>query len=151
VLRLPLIGPAVRYALVERFCRVMSSMSAGGVALPDALRVATHSLRNLVFVRSLTTVGEAMLEGQGLAGPLGRTGLFPGTAARMIRVGEETGTLDTQLDVAARYFEGELDYKLKKVTAFFEPAVIIFVGLLVGFVALALVQAMYGVFDQVEV
>ena len=124
-------------------------MAAAGVALPEALRVATESLRNRVFIRSLARVNEEMLEGQGLAVPLSRTRLFPGTAARMIRVGEETGTLETQLEVTARYYESELDYKLKKLTAIFEPAIIIVVGLVVGFVAIAMVTAMYGIFDQV--
>ncbi len=149
LLGLPIIGPTIQYALVERFCRVLASMAAAGVALPEALRVATESLRNRVFIRALGRVGEAMLEGQGLAVPLSRTKLFPGTAARMIRVGEETGTLETQLEVTARYYESELDYKLKKLTAIFEPAIIIVVGLVVGFVAIAMVTAMYGIFGQI--
>ena len=126
-------------------------MAGAGVPLPEALRVATASLRNRVFIRSLSHVGEAMLHGEGLAHPLAATHLFPATAVRMIRVGEETGTLDTQLDVTARYYESELDYKVKKLTALFEPAVIIVMGLLVGFVAVALVSAMYGIFNQVKV
>ena len=69
----------------------------------------------------------------------------------MIRVGEETGTLDTQLEVAAGYYERELDYKIKRLTALFEPAVIVVMGLIVGFVAIALVSAMYGIFNQVKV
>jgi type IV pilus assembly protein PilC len=149
LLGLPIIGGTIRFALVERFCRVLASMAAAGVALPEALRVATESLRNRVFIRSLSRVNEEMLEGQGLAVPLSRTRLFPGTAARMIRVGEETGTLETQLEVTARYYESELDYKLKKLTAIFEPAIIIAVGLVVGFVAVAMVSAMYGIFGQV--
>jgi len=92
-----------------------------------------------------------MFEGEGLATPLIRTGLFPATAAQMMRVGEETGTLDTQLSVTARYYEGELDYKIKKVTSLIEPVVIIAMGGVVGFVAIALVSAMYGVFGQVAV
>jgi type IV pilus assembly protein PilC len=151
LLRLPLIGSTVRFSLVERFCRVLSSMAGAGVALPEALRVATESLRNLVFTRSLAHVSEAMLHGEGLARPLAASGLFPPTAARMIRVGEETGTLDAQLDVTARYYESELDYKIKKLTGIFEPAVIIVMGLIVGFVAIALVSAMYGIFGQVNV
>jgi type IV pilus assembly protein PilC len=149
LLSLPIIGPTIQFALVERFCRVLASMAAAGVALPEALRVATESLRNRVFIRALGRVGEEMLEGQGLAVPLSRTRLFPGTAARMIRVGEETGTLETQLEVTARYYESELDYKLKKLTAIFEPAIIIVVGLVVGFVAIAMVTAMYGIFGQI--
>src|SRR5262249_30742903 len=151
LLRAPVVGDTIRTAMVERFCRVLSSMAGAGVPLPDALRVATQSLRNRVFMRSLSTVGDAMLRGEGLAGPLSTSKLFPPTAARMIRVGEETGTLDAQLDVTARYYEGELDHKLKKLTAFFEPAVIIIMGGVVGFVAIAMVSAMYGIFNQVNV
>ena len=150
LLRLPVVGDTIRTALVERFCRVLSSMAGAGVPLPDALRVATQSLRNRVFIRSLGNVGEAMLRGEGLARPLSTSKLFPATAARMIRVGEETGTLDAQLDVTAHYYEGELDHKLKKLTAFFEPAVIILMGGVVGFVAIAMVSAMYGIFNQVN-
>jgi len=151
VLKVPALGPTVRFALVERFCRILSSMVGAGVALPEALRVATESLRSLVFMRALSRVGEALLEGEGLAAPLAATALFPMTAAQMMRVGEETGTLDAQLEVAARYYEGELDYKLKKLISLFEPAVIIVMGLVVGFVAVALVSAMYGIFNQVNV
>jgi type IV pilus assembly protein PilC len=150
-LRLPVLGDAVRFTLIERFCRILASMASAGVPLPEALRVATESLRNTVFTRALAQVSAAMLEGEGLARPLSRTGIFPSTAARMIRVGEETGTLDAQLEVTARYYESELDYKIKKVTALFEPAIIILMGGIVGFVAVALVSAMYGIFSQVQV
>jgi type IV pilus assembly protein PilC len=151
VLAVPVLGDTIQFALVERFCRVLASMASAGVPLPEALRVASESLNNRVFAGSLAHVGEAMLEGEGLARPLAGTHLFPGTAARMIRVGEETGTLDNQLEATARYYEGELDYKIKKLTALFEPAVIIVMGGIVGFVALALVEAMYGIFNQVHV
>ena len=63
----------------------------------------------------------------------------------MFKVGEETGTLDMQLAVAATYFDRELEHRIKKFTTMFEPIMIIFVGVIVGFVALALVSAMYGV------
>lgn len=150
-LAMPVIGDTIQYALVERFCRVLASMVSAGVNLPEALRVSTDSLRNLVYVRGLDGVAESMLEGQGLAAPLARTKLFPGTATQMLRVGEETGSLDSQLEVTAEYYEVELDYKIKRLTSLFEPAVIIFMGLIVGFVAVALVSAMYGIFNQVKV
>jgi type IV pilus assembly protein PilC len=151
VLSVPVVGTTIQFALVERFCRILASMVTAGVALPEALRVATDSLRNRVYIRSLSSVNEMMLEGQGIAGPLARTSLFPATAVQMLRVGEETGTLDNQLEVTAQYYETELDYKIKKLTSLFEPAVIIVMGVLVGFVAIALVSAMYGVFHQVKV
>ena len=91
-----------------------------------------------------------MMQGRGLAEPLARTGLFPGAAQQMFRVGEETGTLDTQLDTAANYYHRELDVRVKHFTSLFEPAVIIFMGVVVGFVAVALVSAMYGIYNQVK-
>jgi type IV pilus assembly protein PilC len=96
-------------------------------------------------------VSEARLEGEGISGPLARTQLFPGTATQMLRIGEETGSLDDQLRVTAEYYEVELDYKIKKLTAIFEPLVIVVMGGIVGFVAIALVSAMYGIFQQVNV
>ncbi|MEV4260059.1 type II secretion system F family protein [Kribbella sp. NPDC049584] len=150
VLAVPVIGPTIQFALVERFCRILSSMVSAGVQLPQALRVATGSLPNRVYRRSLAGVMEAMLQGEGLARPLAATKLFPATAAQMIRVGEDTGTMDAQLEVTAQYYEGELDYKLKKLIGLFEPAVIVLMGGVVGFVAIALVSAMYGIFRQVQ-
>jgi type IV pilus assembly protein PilC len=150
LLKIPLLGDTLRFALVERFCRILASMVSAGVSLPTSLRVSTDSLRNRVFMRQLARVSESMLEGEGLATPLARSKLFPGTASMMLRVGEETGTLDTQLGVTARFYESELDHRLKKFTAAFEPAVIVGMGLIVGFVAVSMVQAMYGLFTQVH-
>ncbi|HJQ04581.1 MAG TPA: type II secretion system F family protein [Nocardioides sp.] len=151
LLKMPVVGETIQYALVERFCRVLSSMVSAGVNLTESLQVTTDSLRNRVFIRRLNGVAEQMLEGQGISAPLARTGLFPGTATSMLRVGEETGSLDTQLEVTAEYYEDELDYKIAKLTSLFEPAVIIVMGGVVGFVAVALVSAMYGIFNQVQV
>jgi type IV pilus assembly protein PilC len=151
LLKVPVVGETIRFVMVERFARILAAMVGAGVSLPEALRVATESLRNRVFMRALSGVGESMFRGEGLAQPLTRTGLFPTTATQMIRVGEETGTLDAQLETTASYYEGELRYKIERLTALFEPAVIIAMGCIVGFVAVALVSAMYGVFNQVSV
>ena len=151
LLKIPVLGETIRYALVERFCRVLSSMVGAGVNLSEALAVTTDALRNRVFIKRLSQVSDAMHEGEGISGPLARTQLFPGTATQMLRVGEETGSLDDQLRVTAEYYEVELDYKIKKLTAIFEPLVIIVMGGIVGFVAIALVSAMYGIFQQVDV
>jgi type IV pilus assembly protein PilC len=146
LLALPVLGVTVRFALIERFTRVLASMVGAGVPLPEAMRVATESLNNRVFTMALDSARVAMIEGAGLAEPLAATHLFPGVAAQMIRVGEDTGTLDTQLEVAATFYERELDYKIQKLTTLIEPLVILVMGSIVGFVAVALVSAMYGIF-----
>ena len=151
LLRLPALGETVRYVIVERYCRILASMVTAGVSLTDSLVVARDSLHNRVFERRLNEAYETVLEGGGLAAPLVKTQLFPATVTQMVRVGEETGSLDAQLTVAAEFFERELDYKIKRLTALFEPAVIVVAGGIVGFVAIALVSAMYGIFRQAHI
>ena len=151
LLRTPVLGDLITTAILERFCRILCTMVDAGVPIPDALQVTGDATANRVFRRGLFSAREAMLRGEGLAAPLAATQLFPTAARHMFVVGESTGTLDEQLNSAASYFDKELEYKLKHFTALFEPAVILFVGLVVGFVAIALVSAMYGIFRQVKV
>jgi type IV pilus assembly protein PilC len=151
VLRLPVVGDLTQTAILERVCRILSSLLKAGVDLPKSMAVTADSANNAVYHKALDTIREAMMEGQGLAGPIARSGLFPGAARQMFRVGEETGTLDQQLEVAAAYYNRELETKLERATALFEPAIIIFMGVVVGFVAVALISAMYGIYNQVKV
>lgn len=150
ILRLPAIGPLMHYVVVERFCRVMAALVTAGVALPEAVSVASDSTNNRLYQEKLVPVREAMMRGEGLAGPITASEMFPAAARQMIRVGEATGTLDQQLHSAAKFYERELTYRLKRVTDMIEPAVIVGVGLTVGFVAVAQVSAMYSVFNQVK-
>jgi type IV pilus assembly protein PilC len=151
ILKLPVLGLLVQSAVLERICRVLSSMLRAGVDLPQAMAVTADSANNAVYRKGLSHIREQMMEGQGLAEPLALTGLFPGAARQMFRVGEETGTLDMQLETAAVYYHRELEVRVKHFTSLFEPAVIIFMGIVVGFVAVALISAMYGIYSQVKV
>jgi type IV pilus assembly protein PilC len=151
LLKIPVIGDLIHTAIVERFCRLLASMTVAGVPLPEAIAVTTAATNNAVFRNRLTAARGAMLRGDGLAGPLSDTDLFPGAARQMFAVGESTGNLDDQLLAAANYLDRELDYKIKRFTTLIEPAVIIAVGAIVGFVAIALISAMYGIFHQVKI
>jgi type IV pilus assembly protein PilC len=147
-LRLPVIREVVRASVVERFCRILSAMVQAGVPIADAMNAAIDSTDNQVFVQQLIPASERMLRGEGLARPLGETGLFPPMVVQMMRVGEETGTLDQQLQISADYYEKQLGNKLERMTALFEPIMIVVMGVVVGFVAVALVSAMYGIYNQ---
>jgi type IV pilus assembly protein PilC len=151
LLRLPLVGNIVRYAVIERFCRVLSSLMQAAVAIPEAMEVASSGTSNRVYEKALKQARLEMLEGHGMARPVADTKLFPNAVTQMVRVGEETGTLDQQLQTAAEFFDVELEYKIKKFTTMIEPTVICLMGAIVGFVAISLVMAMYGIFDQVEI
>lgn len=146
-LRLPIVGDVARTAIVERCCRVLSSMVHAGVPLPDALRIVAEASNNRVYEEALSGVRDATLRGEGIAAPLADTQLFPRSVVQIVRVGEDTGTLDEQLQVSADFYDRELDFKIKKLTTLFEPIVIVGMGLIVGFVAVALISAMYGIFQ----
>jgi len=150
VLKLPVLKGIIEYAILERFCRILGAMVKAGVPLPEGLKTTTESTSNVVYREKLEAAQEIMLEGGGFARPLADTGLFPGAAKQMFKVGEETGTLDEQLEVASIYFDRELESRIKKFTTMFEPIMIVFVGLIVGFVAVALVSAMYGILDNMK-
>lgn len=147
ILRLPLLGEIIQYSILERFCLILSTMTKAGVSLPEAMEVTTRSTGNTVFQEKLEVSRQAMVSGSGLARPLIETGLFPGAARQMMTVGEETGTLDEQLATASEYFNRELEVKIRRFTSMFEPLTILMVGAAVGFVAIALVSAMYGVLN----
>jgi type IV pilus assembly protein PilC len=150
LLKMPAIGGIVQYAIFERFCRILSSMVSAGVPLTEALRVTTDATNNRVFIEKLREAEEKIQVGAGFSQPINETGLFPGAARQMFKVGEETGTLESQLRTAALYFERELDMRIKRFTTLFEPAMILIVGGIVGFVALALISAIYGAFGAIE-
>jgi type IV pilus assembly protein PilC len=149
LLRVPIVGEIMQMAILERTCRILGSLLAAGIDLPRALTVTAESANNYLYRKALGAARAEVMEGQQLAESIQRTGLFPGTAQQMFRVGEETGTLDHQLTTAAEYYAEELDIKITRATALFEPAMIVAVGVVVGFVAVALISAMYGIYNQV--
>jgi type IV pilus assembly protein PilC len=151
LLKIPVAGGLVQAAIVERVCRVLASLVTAGVDLPRAMSVTAEASNNTVYTEGINHIREQMMEGSGLAEPLAATGLFPAAAQQMFRVGEETGTLDKQLATAAVFYHRELEIKIKHFTSLFEPAIIILMGVIVGFVAVAPVSAMYGIYKQVKV
>jgi len=151
LLKAPVVRNVVTYSSTERFCRVLGALLDAGTPLADALPTAIDCSNNLVYKDRLGTAMEGVLAGQGFADPLASTELFPSTVIQMVRVGERTGELSTQLENSATFYEEELDYAVEKMTGLFEPITILFIGLVVGFVAVAMVSAMYGLYSQVEI
>ncbi len=144
VLRLPLVGGMARAAAVERFCRTLSDMLVAGVPITQILPVIISATSNRVYRRALRDVAAQMTVGDGFSRPLRRTGLFPPMVTQMIRVGEETGTLDVHLAEASQMYGDELEYRIKRLTAVAEPALVVGVAGMVGFLAVTMVTAIYS-------
>lgn len=144
MLRIPVISKLLQAATTERFCRTFGDMLAAGVPISQTFAVVIENVRNRVYRRSLERVGPALAAGHGIYGPLQRAGVFTPAVIQMFRVGEETGHLDSNLTETADMYEEEIDYRIKRLTAFLEPAMIVFVGLMVGFVAVTLITSIYS-------
>jgi type IV pilus assembly protein PilC len=144
LLRVPVIAPMLRAVAIERFCRALSDMLAAGVPVGTSFGVVIDSTRNPVYRQALRRVGSEVAAGESFSRALKRTGVFPPMVTQMVRVGEDTGTLDEHLAVTARMYDQELDYRLKRLTSIVEPTMIVSVGVMVGIVGVSLVQAIYG-------
>lgn len=145
VLRLPFLAPLTKAATTERFCRTLGDMLAGGVPISQTYVVVIGGVRNRVYRRALEKVGPAMAAGRGMYRPLQETGVFAPSVIQMMRVGEETGHLDSNLIECADMYEEELGYRIKRMTSILEPGLIVFVGLIVGFVAVTMITSIYSV------
>jgi len=150
IIRLPVIGGIVVYSIIERFTRTLSTMLRAGIPISQTFEVAIASTGNLRYRRGLDGVKQRMLTGDGFSAPLEATGLFAPMMIRMIRVGEETGTLDSSLEQIADFLSEEMDYKVRNMIALIEPSLVIAVGGAVGFVAVSVVLPMYGLLKAVH-
>jgi len=150
ILRLPVIGTIVTYSIIERFTRTLSTMLSAGIPISQTFEVAIASSGNIRFRRALESVKERMMTGDGFSAPLDATGLFAPMMIRMIRVGEETGTLDSSLEQIADFLAEEMDYKVRNMIALMEPSLVIAVGGAVGFVAISVILPMYGLLKAVR-
>jgi type IV pilus assembly protein PilC len=150
VLHLPLFGKMVQAAIVERFCRTFADMLAAGVPITQTFPVVIESSRNRVYKSALRTVAGQMAVGEGFSRPLRRTGLFPPMVTQMIKVGEETGTLDIQLSEAAELYAEELEVRIKRMTTVIEPALILVVAGIVGFLAISMIEAIYSLAGTIK-
>jgi general secretion pathway protein F len=144
-LRLPVLGPALRKAETSRFARAMETLVTNNVPLVQSLGIAAAVLNNRKIARSLDAVAEGVKRGEGLAGPLKRTGQFPLLASHLLSVGEETGRLDQMFARMADIYEADTRAEIKRFTALFEPLIILVMGIIVGALILSMLLAITSI------
>ncbi|MFZ2278486.1 MAG: type II secretion system F family protein [Prosthecobacter sp.] len=143
-LRIPLLGKAFRTAGTALFATSFSALLSSGVTLIEALRVTERLMGNRRLADIVTTAREQVMQGEPLARHLSRPHGFMPMLPRMIAVGESSGTLDNVLDEVARFHEAQLDRLIKRLTALIEPAVIVTVGTVVGYVYISFFMALFA-------
>ncbi|MFA5165053.1 MAG: type II secretion system F family protein [Candidatus Omnitrophota bacterium] len=137
-LEIPVMGPLVRKIAIARFSRTLGTLLSSGVPILQSLMVAKDTTGNEAMARSIVVVHDAVREGETVAKPLLKAGLFPAMAVNMISVGEETGALDQMLLKVADVYDEEVDVTVTGLMSILEPFLIIGLGLIVGFIVIAM-------------
>ena len=147
-LRLPLLGRVRRLDELAHCCRSMALLFRAGLPLPEVMSLVIESSDNSMVKRELTGVRQDMIKGEGLSRPMAKSPLFFPLMVQMVAVGEETGNLDVTLLAVAQNFETEAEDKMRTFIGLIQPIVTGIVGLIVAFIALSLVSAMYSIYGQ---
>ena len=138
MLHLPVIGGIVKKSSVARFTRTLGTLVTSGVGFLDALEITKSATPNIVVRNAIADVRESVKEGETINEPLRRSGVFDDIVVNMIKVGEETGELDKMLIKIADTYDEEVDAAVAAMMALLEPALIIVMGGVVGFIVIAL-------------
>lgn len=136
-LKLPLFGDLIRMVAVSRFASTMATLLNGGVPLVTALGIVKAVVGNEILAKAVADARENITEGENIAEPLRRSGQFPSLLLHMIAIGERTGELPQMLEMVSKNYEEQVNTKVEKMTAMLEPLMIVFMGLSVGIIVMA--------------
>lgn len=150
MLSLPVIGRINQLSELSRCCRTVSLLFKVGLPLPEVMAQAIHGTNNKIMAQSLTDVQQGLIRGEGLSKPMARKKIFLPLMVQMAGVGEETGNLDSTLATVAQTYEVEADDRTSFAVGLIQPAVTVGIGLMVAFIAISLVSAMYSIYGQVN-
>lgn len=148
MLRVPIFGRIVHLGELSRACRTMAMLVRIGLPLPEVLAMTVHNSTNKVMVENLTGIQQELIRGEGLSRPMAKRELFLPLMTQMVRVGEETGNLETTLTTVADNFELEGSDKTRAAVGLIQPVVTILLGLVILFLVISMYQAMYSIYGQ---
>jgi type IV pilus assembly protein PilC len=150
-LRVPLkIGEVVQKVAIARWSRTLSSLTAAGVPILQALEVTGKTAGNHVIEQAMGSVIDSVKAGGTIAEPLRRAPVFPPMVAQMVGVGEETGALDAMLSKIADFYDDQVEAAVKALTSILEPALIITVGGIVGVIVISMYLPLFSVYNAIQ-
>ena len=151
LLNMPLINPVVKKINMARFSRILGSLMKSGISVVQGLSVTSQAMDNVYYREVLLEAAEAVKVGKPLTQALGEhSKLFPFIVTQMLSIGEETGNLENILDQLAEHFEAEVDDTLKNMSSIIEPLLLLVIGGVVGFLALALISPIYNISNSIS-
>ncbi len=143
ILYAPVLGDMAKKLAISRFSRTLGSLLENGVSMLSALEIVKNISENVLITQSVETAIEKVAKGQGLAGSLAESGIFPNLPIQMIQVGEQSGKLEAMLDKVADIFENEVESSIMRLTSLLEPVMILLMAVMVGFIVLSICLPIY--------
>lgn len=150
-LRLPVVGNILRKVILSRFAGVFAMMYSSGISILDSLRATEGVVGNQVIKAGLERVGEMIAEGQSITVAFQNVGLFPPLVLRMLRVGENTGGLDTALVNVSYFYSRDVRESIGRLQAMIEPALTVVLGLVLGWVMLSVLGPIYDTITKLKI
>ena len=149
-LRLPVLGDILRKIILSRFAAVFAMMYASGISILDSIRATENVVGNVAIRQALQQVGEMIAEGQHVTVAFQNAGLFPPLVIRMLRVGENTGALDTALANVNYFYTRDVREAIERAQAMIEPAMILFIAMILGGVMLSVLGPIYDIITKLK-
>jgi len=146
-LHMPLIGDLIRKSSVARFSRTLSTLLSSGVSILEALDITARTAGNRIIQDALLDARTSIGGGETITGPLEESEVFPPMVMQMVNVGEQTGELDKMLGKIAEYYEDEVDAAVESLTSVIEPIIIVYLGVVIGGMVLAMYLPLFSMME----
>lgn len=147
-LRLPIIGRILQLSELSRIAQTISMLYRAGLPLPEIMTQAVNVTNNKVIAEAVRGVQQELIRGEGLSKPMEKRSIFLPLMVQMVSVGEETGKLDDTLSTVAITYDVESEDRINNAIGLIQPIITVVIGLVVAFIALALVSSMYGIYGD---
>ena len=145
IIKIPVLGPMIVKKEVANFARTLGSLLHNGVSILPALDITHGVLNNQIVADEVAKIPDNVTQGEGVAAPLRKSTVFPPVVVNMMAIGEETGRLDNVLTKIARSYDTEVDRAMKTLTSLLEPMIILFMGLVVGFIVISMLLPIFSI------
>ena len=150
LLKVPVLGDVLRKSAVSRFTRTLGTLISSGVSILDGLEITARTSGNRVIQNAIMASRESIAGGETIAGPLQKSGVFPPMVISMISAGEQTGGLDEMLSKIADFYDEEVDTAVSGLLSLLEPLMIVFLGVVVGGMVVAMYLPIFDMMNTVE-
>ncbi len=150
LLKAPIFGVLIRKVAIARFTRTLGTLVSSGVPILDGLEITAKTSGNKVVETAIFEVRKAVSQGKTIAEPLAKSKVFPPMVTQMIAVGESTGALDAMLGKIADFYDDEVDTAVANLTSMIEPVLIVFVGITIGFIVVAMYLPIFKLFTLIN-